>query len=86
MKILTVLGRYIIYAQKITNEGHKVFLHLNIQNQLTSGGSMSQARRRSHSSRLEESCCCNGSFSEHLPEHFGENVFSLKVMKEVLSP
>ena len=24
--------------------------------------------------------------SEYLPEHFGENVFSLKVMKEVLSP
>ena len=24
--------------------------------------------------------------SEYLPEHFGENVFSLKVMKECLSP
>jgi len=23
--------------------------------------------------------------SEYLPEHFGENVFSLKVMKEVLA-
>ena len=33
-----------------------------------------------------EESCCNGSFSEHLPEHFGENVFSLKVMKEMLSP
>jgi len=34
----------------------------------------------------EEGCCCNSTFSEHLPEHFGENVFSLKVMKECLSP
>ena len=25
-------------------------------------------------------------YSEHLPEHFGENVFSLKAMKEFLSP
>ena len=33
-----------------------------------------------------EGGCCNGSFSEHLTERFGENVFSLKVMKEMLSP
>ena len=33
----------------------------------------------------EEGSCCNGSFSQHLPAHFGENVFNLKVMKEVLS-
>jgi len=46
---------------------------------------MSQAREEVIQACSEESCC-NGSFSEHLPEHFGENVFSLKVMKEVLSP
>ncbi len=33
-----------------------------------------------------EETCCNGSFSAHLPEHFGQNVFSLKAMREVLSP
>ncbi len=46
---------------------------------------MSQAREEVIQACAEESCC-NGSFSEHLPEHFGENVFSLKVMKEMLSP
>ena len=46
---------------------------------------MSQAREEVIQACSEESCC-NGSFSEHLPEHFGENVFSLKVMKEMLSP
>jgi len=34
----------------------------------------------------QEECCCGANFSEHLPEHFGENVFSLKVMKGCLSP
>ena len=47
---------------------------------------MSQARQEViQAACADESCCC-GSFSEHLPEHFGENVFSLKVMKEMLSP
>jgi len=46
---------------------------------------MGHAREEVIQACSEESCC-NGSFSEHLPEHFGENVFSLKVMKEVLSP
>jgi len=46
---------------------------------------MSQAREEVIQACSEESCC-NGSFSEHLPEFFGENVFSLKVMKEMLSP
>ncbi|MDE2232079.1 MAG: glutamine synthetase III [Candidatus Omnitrophica bacterium] len=46
---------------------------------------MSQTREEVIQAAQEE-CCCNGSFSEHLPEHFGENVFSLKVMKEMLSP
>src|SRR3989338_7718387 len=32
-----------------------------------------------------DDCGCRN-FSETLPEHFGENVFGLKVMKEVLSP
>ena len=45
---------------------------------------MSQAR--DEVIQAAEECCCDGTFSEHLPEHFGENVFSLKVMKEVLSP
>jgi len=47
---------------------------------------MSQAREEVIQAACSEKSCCNGSFSEHLPEHFGENVFSLKVMKEVLSP
>src|SRR5208283_4412338 len=47
-------------------------------------GFMSQAR--DEVIQAAEECCCDGSFSEHLPEHFGENVFSLKVMKEMLSP
>ena len=47
---------------------------------------MSQAREEVIQAACSEESCCNGSFSEHLPEHFGENVFSLKVMKEMLSP
>ncbi len=47
---------------------------------------MSQAREEVIQAACVEESCCNGSFSEHLPEHFGENVFSLKVMKECLSP
>jgi len=47
---------------------------------------MSQAREEVIQAACSEEGCCNGSFSEHLPEHFGENVFSLKVMKEMLSP
>jgi glutamine synthetase len=47
---------------------------------------MSQAREEVIQAACSEGSCCNGSFSEHLPEHFGENVFSLKVMKEMLSP
>ena len=47
---------------------------------------MSQAREEVIQAACSQESCCNGSFSEHLPEHFGENVFSLKVMKEVLSP
>jgi len=47
---------------------------------------MSQAREEVIQAACAEESCCNGSFSEHLPEHFGENVFSLKVMKECLSP
>jgi len=46
---------------------------------------MSQAREEVIQACSEESCC-GGSFSEHLPEYFGKDVFSLKVMKEVLSP
>src|SRR5450631_3430156 len=46
---------------------------------------MSQAREEVLQACAQESCC-NGSFSAHLPEYFGENVFSLKVMKEMLSP
>ncbi len=29
--------------------------------------------------------CCEGNFSEKLPEYYGQNVFSLKVMREYLS-
>src|SRR5271170_4430019 len=47
---------------------------------------MNQAREEVIQAACSEESCCNGSFSEHLPEHFGENVFSLKVMKEMLSP
>jgi glutamine synthetase len=47
---------------------------------------MSQAREEViQAASAEEGCCGNGSFSQHLPEHFGENVFGLKVMKEMLS-
>ena len=45
---------------------------------------MSQAREEVIQACAEEGCC-SGSFSQHLPEYFGENVFSLKVMKEMLS-
>src|SRR5271170_2659855 len=47
---------------------------------------MDQGREEVIQAACSEESCCNGSFSEHLPEHFGENVFSLKVMKEMLSP
>lgn len=47
---------------------------------------MNQTREEVIQAASAEECCGNGSFSEHLPEHFGENVFSLKVMKEMLSP
>ena len=47
---------------------------------------MGHAREEVIQAACSEESCCNGSFSEHLPEHFGENVFSLKVMKEMLSP
>ncbi|MEI7999005.1 MAG: glutamine synthetase III [Candidatus Omnitrophota bacterium] len=46
---------------------------------------MSQARKEVLEACAEENCCCDSSFSEHLPEYFGQNVFNLKVMKEVLS-
>ena len=46
---------------------------------------MSKAREEVLQACAEETCC-NGSFSQHLPEYFGQNVFNLKVMKEVLSP
>jgi len=47
---------------------------------------MSQAREEVIQAACAEESCCNGSFSEHLPEHFGENVFNLKAMKGCLSP
>ncbi len=47
---------------------------------------MSEARKEVLDACADESCGCDGAFSEHLPEHFGQNVFGLKVMKEVLSP
>ena len=47
---------------------------------------MSQAREEVIQAACSDESCCCGSFSEHLPEHFGENVFSLKVMKDMLSP
>ncbi len=46
---------------------------------------MSEARKEVLEACADEGCC-NSSFSEHLPEYFGQNVFSLKVMKELLSP
>ena len=47
---------------------------------------MSQAREEVLQACAEEGCGCDGMFSEHLPEYFGQNVFSLKVMRECLSP
>jgi len=47
---------------------------------------MSPAREEVVQACAEEACCNGAAFSEHLPEHFGEDVFSLKVMKEMLSP
>lgn len=47
---------------------------------------MSQAREEVLQACAEEACGCSGNYSENLPAHFGENVFSLKVMKEMLSP
>jgi len=46
---------------------------------------MSQVREEAVGACADEGCC-KSSFSEHLPEYFGKNVFSLKVMKEMLSP
>ncbi|MBF0570323.1 MAG: glutamine synthetase III [Candidatus Omnitrophica bacterium] len=47
---------------------------------------MSQVREEVIQAACVEGCACSGNFSEHLPEHFGENVFNLKAMKESLSP
>ncbi len=46
---------------------------------------MGQGRHEVLEACAEEGSCCNGSFSQHLPDHFGDNVFNLKVMKQVLS-
>ena len=46
---------------------------------------MSQAREEVIQACADEGCGC-GNFSEQLPEYFGQNVFSLKVMREYLSP
>ena len=46
---------------------------------------MSQAREEVLEACGEEGCGCDANFSEHLPEYFGQNVFSLKVMREYLS-
>ena len=47
---------------------------------------MSQARQEVIQACEDEGCCCDGTFSEHLPEYFGQNVFNLKAMRECLSP
>lgn len=46
---------------------------------------MSQAREEVIQACHEEDCGCDTNFSEHLPEYFGQNVFSLKVMRDYLS-
>ncbi len=46
---------------------------------------MSQGREEVIDACNEEGCGCDANFSEHLPEYFGQNVFSLKVMREYLS-
>ena len=46
---------------------------------------MSQAREEVLQACNDEGCGCDTNFSEHLPEYFGQNVFSLKVMREYLS-
>ena len=46
---------------------------------------MSQVREEVLQACSDEGCGCDSTFSEHLPEYFGQNVFSLKVMKQVLS-
>ncbi len=47
---------------------------------------MSQAREEVIQACADEGCGCDSTFSEHLPEYFGQNVFNLKVMREYLSP
>lgn len=47
---------------------------------------MSHSREEVLEACADDSCCCGGNFSEQLPEYFGQNVFSLKVMKQLLSP
>lgn len=46
---------------------------------------MSHSREEVLEACADDSCCCGGNFSEQLPEYFGQNVFSLKVMKQLLS-
>ncbi len=46
---------------------------------------MSQVRDEVLQACSDEGCGCDSNFSEHLPEYFGQNVFSLKVMKQLLS-
>ncbi len=47
---------------------------------------MGHAREEVIQAACAEESCCQGTFSEHLPEYFGQNVFSLKAMREFLSP
>lgn len=47
---------------------------------------MSQAREEVIQACADEGCCCDGTFSQQLPEYFGQNVFNLKAMREYLSP
>ncbi len=47
---------------------------------------MSQGRKEVIDACADEGCCCDGTFASNLPANFGQNVFNLKVMKEVLSP
>ena len=47
---------------------------------------MSQAREEVIQACADEGCGCDSTFSEHLPEYFGQNVFNLKAMREYLSP
>ena len=47
---------------------------------------MSQGREEVIQACADEGCGCDSTFSEHLPEYFGQNVFNLKAMREYLSP